>query len=63
MGKIGFTLIGLMALLLGSGVWVGLGLIGSGIGTIAVFRPSLPIEKLLAQQAWNSSVSMAPSVW
>lgn len=58
MGKIGFTLIGLMALLLGSGVWVGLGLIGSGIGTIAVFRPSLPIEKLLAQQAWNSSVSM-----
>jgi len=58
MSKIGFTLVGLMTLLLGSGVWVGLGLIGSGIGTVALFRPHLPVEKLLAQQAWNSSVSM-----
>lgn len=58
MGKIGLTLVGLMTLLLGAGVWVGLGLIGTGIGTIAMFRPSMPVEKLLAQQAWNSSVSM-----
>ncbi|QDL91163.1 TRAP transporter large permease subunit [Paroceanicella profunda] len=58
MGKIGLTLLGLLALLLGTGVWVGLGLIGAGIGTLALFKPTMPVEKLFAQQAWNSAVSM-----
>jgi C4-dicarboxylate transporter, DctM subunit len=57
MGKLSLTLLGLLALLLGAGVWVGLGLIGSGIMVLSIFRPNMPVEKLLAQQIWNSAVS------
>lgn len=57
MGKIVFTLLGLMALLLGSGLWIGLGLIGTGSGLIELFRPSMPALKLLSQQGWNTLVS------
>ncbi|RWR27893.1 TRAP transporter large permease subunit [Sinirhodobacter populi] len=57
MGKIVFSLFGLMALLLGSGLWIGLGLIGTGAGLIEIFRPSMPALKLLSQQAWNTLVS------
>ncbi|WP_108260758.1 TRAP transporter large permease [Mangrovicoccus ximenensis] len=53
MAKISFTLLGLLALLLGSGVWIGLGLIGSGAGMLALFKPNMPVEKLIAQQAFN----------
>ncbi|WP_321338824.1 TRAP transporter large permease subunit [uncultured Cohaesibacter sp.] len=58
MGKLTLTLVGLLALLLGAGVWVGLGLIGTGILTMSIFKSSFPITKLLAQQIWNSAVSM-----
>ncbi|MEO3997946.1 TRAP transporter large permease subunit [Mesorhizobium sp. CAU 1732] len=57
MGKILATLLGLMTLLLGSGLWIGLGLIGTGIGLLEMFRPNMPALKLIAQQTWNTVVS------
>jgi tripartite ATP-independent transporter DctM subunit len=57
MGKIIATLLGLMTLLLASGLWIGLGLIGTGIGLLEFFRPSMPALKLIAQQTWNTVVS------
>jgi tripartite ATP-independent transporter DctM subunit len=57
MGKIVATLLGLMTLLLGSGLWIGLGLIGTGSGLVELFRPSMPALKLIAQQTWNTVVS------
>lgn len=57
MGKITLLLLGLLALLLGMGVWIGLGLIGTGYGLFSVFRPMVPVDKLLAQQLWNSATS------
>lgn len=57
MGKIIATLLGLMTLLLGSGLWIGLGLIAIGAGLVTLFRPSMPGLKLLAQQAYNVVVS------
>jgi tripartite ATP-independent transporter DctM subunit len=46
-----------MTLILGTGVWIGLGLIGTGGALLALFRPAIPFGKLLAQQAWNTLVS------
>ncbi|MAO28117.1 TRAP transporter large permease subunit [Roseovarius sp.] len=46
------TPIALLALLLGAGVWVGLGLMGVGIGSLELFR-NLPVDKILAQTVWN----------
>lgn len=57
MGKIIATLLGLLTLLLGSGLWIGLGLIGTGIGLLELFRPNMPATKLIAQQTWNTVVS------
>ncbi|MEL5878363.1 TRAP transporter large permease subunit [Cereibacter sphaeroides] len=57
MGKIIATLLGLLTLLLGSGLWIGLGLIGTGAGLLALFRPNMPGLKLLAQQTYNVVVS------
>ncbi|BCH22309.1 TRAP transporter large permease [Mesorhizobium sp. L-8-3] len=57
MGKIIATLLGLMTLLLGSGLWIGLGLIGTGVGLLEFFRPNMPSLKLIAQQTWNTVVS------
>lgn len=57
MGKIIATLLGLMTLLLGSGLWIGLGLIGTGLGLLEFFRPNMPALKLIAQQTWNTVVS------
>lgn len=57
MGKVIATLLGLITLLLGSGLWIGLGLIGTGAGLIALFRPNMPGLKLLAQQTYNVVVS------
>ncbi|MFD1911216.1 TRAP transporter large permease [Halodurantibacterium flavum] len=53
MGKTILILVGFMALFLGAGVWIGLGLIGAGAGALAILRPAMPFEKLLAQQAFN----------
>ncbi|MEA5160622.1 TRAP transporter large permease [Cereibacter johrii] len=57
MGKVIATLLGLLTLLLGSGLWIGLGLIGTGAGLLALFRPNMPGLKLLAQQTYNVVVS------
>ncbi|WP_047459590.1 TRAP transporter large permease [Rhizobium rhizogenes] len=57
MGQIAFSLLGLMTLILGTGVWIGLGLIGTGGALLALFRPAIPFGKLLAQQVWNTLVS------
>jgi tripartite ATP-independent transporter DctM subunit len=46
-----------MTLLLGTGMWIGVGLIGTGVGLLEMFRPSMPALKLIAQQTWNTVVS------
>jgi len=57
MGNIIATLLGLLTVFLGSGLWIGLGLIGVGAGLISLFRPGMPGLKLLAQQTYNVVVS------
>lgn len=47
------VIIGLMALLLAGGVWVGLALLGTAAGGLLLFR-SMPVEKLLGQITFNS---------
>lgn len=42
----------LLFLLLGSGAWVGLGLMGVGIASLELFR-NLPVDRILAQTVWN----------
>ena len=46
----------LLFLILGSGAWVGLGLMGVGISSLALFR-SIPIDKVLSQSVWNGLAS------
>ena len=46
------VVLGVLAVGLGLGVWVGLALFAPGLVGLAVFR-SMPIEKLLAQLTWN----------
>lgn len=53
MTQIATSMAGIMVLLLGSGLWIGLGLIATGATVLALFRPQLPFVKLLAQQSWN----------
>lgn len=57
MGKTVSTLLGLLTLLLGSGLWIGMGLMGTALALLYVFRPSIPSIKLMAQQTWNTVVS------
>lgn len=47
------AVMGLLAALLGGGVWVGLALMGTGIGGLLLFR-SMPVDGLLGQIAFNS---------
>lgn len=42
----------LLFALLGAGAWVGLGLMGVGIGSLELFR-NLPVDRILAQTVWN----------
>jgi len=44
--------IALLFLLLASGAWVSLSLMGVGIASLSLFR-SMPVDKLLAQSVWN----------
>lgn len=57
MGKTVATLLGLLTLFLGSGLWIGMGLIGTALSMLYLFRPNIPSIKLLAQQTWNTVVS------
>lgn len=50
------TTIGLLFLLLATGAWVGLALMGVGAGALSLFR-SLPVDKILAQTVWNGLTS------
>ncbi|MCD1635173.1 TRAP transporter large permease subunit [Martelella mediterranea] len=50
------TTILLFLVLLTSGAWVGLALMGVGIGGLTLFR-SLPVDKILAQTVWNGLTS------
>lgn len=50
------TPIALLFLILGSGAWVGLGLMGVGLSSLALFR-SIPIDKVLGQAVWNGLAS------
>jgi len=54
-GMLSFLGIGL-ALLLGSGVLIGLALMGMGISSLALFR-DMPVIKMLGQIAWNTSTT------
>ena len=58
MSKISLSLLGLLALLLGVGVWISLGLIGTGYGLLVLYKPNLPVDKLLAQQMFNAGTSL-----
>ncbi len=51
------TVVGLLALVLALGVWVGMSLFAVGIGSLWIFR-DMPIERMLAQNLWNSTTSM-----
>lgn len=42
----------LLFAILGSGVWISLGLIGVGVGSLELFR-NLPVDRILAQTVWN----------
>ncbi|SFO16800.1 TRAP transporter, DctM subunit [Cohaesibacter marisflavi] len=42
----------LLVVILGSGVWIGLGLAGIGLISLEVFR-NVPVDKLFSQSIWN----------
>lgn len=46
------TPLALLFLILGSGVWISLGLIGVGVGSLELFR-NLPVDRILGQTVWN----------
>jgi len=50
------AVLGVLALGLGAGVWVGLALYAPGVVGLALFR-SLPVDKLLAQLTWNATTT------
>ena len=50
------AVLGVLALVLSLGVWVGLALFAPGLVSLAIFR-SLPVEKLLAQITWNATTT------
>ena len=50
------AVLGVLALMLGAGVWVGLALYAPGLAGLAIFR-NLPVEKLLAQLTWNATTT------
>ena len=50
------AVLGVLALVLGAGVWVGLALYAPGLAGLAIFR-NLPVDKLLAQLTWNATTT------
>ena len=50
------AVLGVLALVLGAGVWVGLALYAPGLAGLAIFR-DLPVDKLLAQLTWNATTT------
>src|ERR1044071_55587 len=52
MGSVGGTMFAILSSVLAGGIWIGLALGATGAVLLAIFR-SIPIDKLLAQYAWN----------
>lgn len=50
------TVTALLVLFLGTGVWIGLALMGTGVLTLEILR-SLPVHKLLSLVTWNTATS------
>ena len=50
------AVLGVLAMVLGLGVWVGLALYAPGLAGLAIFR-DLPVDKLLAQLTWNATTT------
>ena len=50
------TIIGLVVVILGAGVWVSLGLIAVGVVGLEIFR-TMPVERQLAVSIWNTVTS------
>ncbi len=48
------VVLGILLLLLGSGIWIGLALMGTGVLGLLIFR-NMPVDVLLGQIAWNTS--------
>src|SRR3546814_16014966 len=46
------SLLAILLLLLGSGIWIGIGLAATGSAMLMLFR-DIPIGRLLAQYTWN----------
>ena len=50
------TIVAVLAISLGIGIWIGLALYLVGLTSLAAFK-SLPIEKLISQLTWNVSTT------
>ena len=53
---ISLTIVALLVLALGTGVWVGLALSIVGVVSLAIFK-GMPVDKLYAQITWNASTT------
>lgn len=53
---IALTIVSLLVLALGTGVWVGLALYFVGIVSLSIFK-GMPVDKLFAQLTWNASTT------
>ncbi|WP_425515725.1 TRAP transporter large permease [Mameliella sediminis] len=56
MAFIALTIVSLLVLALGTGVWVGLALYFVGIVSLSIFK-GMPVDKLFAQLTWNASTT------
>lgn len=54
MSIVALALLGLLILFLGAGLWVGLGLMATGVAGLMLFR-DMPVANLLGQLAWNAA--------
>jgi C4-dicarboxylate transporter DctM subunit len=53
MGSVVGTMFAILFSALAGGIWIGLALGATGAVLLAIFRSGIPIDKLLAQYAWN----------
>ncbi len=52
-----YVIVLFLIVILGSTVWVGLGLTGAGIAAISIFRPAMPYFRHLAFSLWNTAIT------
>ncbi len=53
MGGIATSMFALLFATLAGGLWIGLALAATGALLLAIYRPGIPLDKLLSQYAWN----------